>query len=60
MRRKGIGIGGACMVVLAVSFLIFAVATRFGLDILGPHLVDLMDQVHDATGLFEGVRAADR
>jgi hypothetical protein len=48
------------MVVLAVSFLIFAVATRFGLDILGPHLVDLMEQVHDATGLFEGVRAADR
>ena len=60
MRRKGIGIGGACMVVLAVSFLIFAVATRFGLDILGPHLVDLMEKVHDATGLFEGVRAADR
>jgi hypothetical protein len=48
------------MVVLAVSFLIFAVATRFGLDILGPHVVDLMERFHDATGLFEGVRAADR
>lgn len=48
------------MVVIALSFLIFAVATRFGLDIFGPQLVDWMEQLHEATGWFEGARAADR
>lgn len=58
--RKGITPAGAAMVVIALSFLIFAVATRFGLDLFGPQLVDWMEQLHERTGWFEGARVADR
>ena len=60
MQRKGITPGVALMVLVAVSFVVFAVATRFGLDIFGPQLVDLIERIHDATGWFEGARVADR
>lgn len=60
MRRKGIGIGGLAMLVIAAGFVVFLVATRFGLDIVGPQIVDLMEWVHDVTGWYEGARAADR
>jgi hypothetical protein len=43
-----------------VSFLVFAAATRFGLDLIGPQVVDLIERVHDATGWYEGARSADR
>lgn len=60
MRRKGIGIGGLAMVVIVVSFVVFLAATRFGLDLVGPHIVDLMEWVHDKTGWYEGARGAAR
>lgn len=60
MRRKGIGIGGLAMLVIAAGFVVFLVATRFGLDLVGPQIVDFMEWAHDATGWFEGARAADR
>lgn len=61
MKRKGLTPAAFVMLVIAAGFLIvFAVATRFGLDLVGPQLVDWMDQLHDATGWFEGARAADR
>jgi hypothetical protein len=60
MRRKGITPGAFLMVIVAVSFLVFAAATRFGLDLIGPQVVDLIERVHDATGWYEGARSADR
>jgi hypothetical protein len=38
MRRRGITPGGALMVVVAASFLVFCAATRWGLDLYGPWL----------------------
>lgn len=58
--RKGITPAGLAMVFIALSFLVFLVATRFGLDLVGPPIVDLMERLHDATGWFEGARVADR
>ena len=60
MRRKGIGIGGLAMIVIVVSFVVFLVATRFGLDLVGPQIVDLMEWVHDKTGWYEGARGTVR
>lgn len=48
------------MVLVAVSFLVFAAATRFGLDLVGPQIVDLIESVHEGTGWYEGARAGDR
>lgn len=48
------------MLVIAAGFVVFLVATRFGLDIVGPQIVDLMEWVHDKTGWYEGARGADR
>jgi hypothetical protein len=48
------------MVVVAVSFLVFCAATRFGLDLVGPQIVDLIEHVHGETGWYEGARSADR
>ena len=60
MRHKGLTPAALLMIVVAASFLVFLVATRFGLDLVGPQLVDWMDKLHDATGWFEGARVADR
>ncbi len=60
MRRKGISPAAFIMVLIALAFAVFLASTRFGLDIVGPPLVDLMHDVHDATGWYEGAKAADR
>jgi len=60
MRRKGITPGAFLMVVVAVSFLVFAAATRFGLDLIGPQVVDVIERIHEGTGWYEGARSADR
>lgn len=60
MRRRGIGIGGLAMVIVAVSFLVFLVATRWGLDLYGPQLMEWMQDLHDKTGWFEGGRGPHR
>lgn len=60
MRRKGLTPAGVLMVVVAVSFLVFCAATRFGLDLVGPQIVDLIEHVHGETGWYEGARSADR
>ena len=60
MRRKGITAGGALMVFTAASFVVFLVATRWGLDLIGPQLVDFIEWVHEVTGWGEGARVADR
>jgi hypothetical protein len=48
------------MVLVAVSFLVFAAATRFGLDLIGPQVVDVIERIHEGTGWYEGARSADR
>jgi hypothetical protein len=47
------------MAVIAVSFLVVLIGTRFGLDIVGPHLVNLIESLHEKTGWYEGAREAD-
>lgn len=42
MRRRGITPGGALMVVVAASFLVFCAATRWGLDLYGPWLAHVL------------------
>ena len=60
MRRKGLSPASFLMVLIVLSFAVFLAATRFGLNIIGPPLVDLMHQVHEETGWYEGAKAADR
>jgi hypothetical protein len=60
VRRKGIGIGGLAMLVILAGFVVFLAATRLGLDLVGPQIVDLMEWVHEMTGWYEGARASDR
>jgi hypothetical protein len=47
------------MAVIAVSFLVVLIGTRFGLDIVGPHIVNLRESLHEQTGWYEGAREAD-
>lgn len=60
MRRKGLTPAALIMILVAATFLVFLVATRFGLDLIGPQLVDWMQQLHDATGWYEGAKAAGK
>lgn len=60
MRRKGISPAAFIMALVALAFAVFLASTRFGLDIVGPPVADLMQQVHDATGWYEGAKASDR
>lgn len=58
--RKGRIPARAALVAVVLALMVFAAATRFGLDLVGPPLVDWMEQLHESTGWFEGARAADR
>lgn len=60
MRRKGLSPAAFIMVLIVVAFAVFLAATRMGLNIIGPPLVDLMHHVHEETGWYEGAKAADR
>lgn len=58
-RKRAITPATVAMGFIVMSFLVALVATRFGMDIVGPHIVDAMEWVHDKTGWYEGARAAD-
>jgi hypothetical protein len=55
-RKRAITPATVLMAVIVVGFLIALIGTRFGLDIVGPHIVNLMEAVHDKTGWYEGAR----
>lgn len=58
-RKRALTPATLLMGIIVVGFLVFAIGTRFGLDIVGPHLVDLIESVHEKTGWYEGAREAD-
>ncbi len=58
-RKRAITPATLLMAVIAVSFLVVLIGTRFGLDIVGPHLVNLIESLHEKTGWYEGAREAD-
>jgi ABC-type transporter Mla subunit MlaD len=60
MRRKGISPAAFIMVLIALAFAVFLASTRFGMDLVGPPVYDLLHDLHDATGWYEGAKAADR
>jgi hypothetical protein len=57
-RKRALTPATLLMGVVVVGFLIALIGTRFGLDIVGPHIVDLMEWVHAKTGWYEGARGA--
>jgi len=58
-RKRAITPATLLMALVVVSFVVVLIGTRFGLDIVGPHIVDLIESVHDKTGWYEGAREAD-
>jgi hypothetical protein len=58
-RKRAITPATLLMAVIAVSFLVVLIGTRFGLDIVGPHLVNFIESLHEQTGWYEGAREAD-
>ena len=58
-RKRAITPATLLMAVIVVSFLVVLIGTRFGLDIVGPPLVNLIESVHEKTGWYEGAREAD-
>lgn len=55
-RKRALTPATVLMAVIVVGFLIALIGTRFGLNIVGPHIVDVMEWVHDKTGWYEGAR----
>lgn len=58
-RKRAITPATVLMALIVVSFIVMAIGTRFGLDIVGPHIVNLIESVHEKTGWYEGARGAD-